>query len=189
MTSDRQELVVGAGMRHTRLLRESAGACGLLVMLTAALNVGYAQNRLTWQGVVVSDKDPENKSEIQVVLSSAYRPLYEYETSTGTREVELTTVGQMLRFVPPGGGVKTVRVEELQASPQRVRLALSIKFERSSGGVLEQSWAKTAQTLVKEGTGFRITIEYASGTRLSDRDTFVGPNTETEVYRGLLSPR
>lgn len=148
-----------------------------------------AQGRRAWQGVVVSDENPEDKVEIAIELSAAYRPFFQYETRSGPREVEITQVGQVIQFVPPDGGVRTVRVEELQASRARVHVVLASRFEQTSGGVLEQSWTKTTQTLVGEGDAYRATFQVASGTRLSDLDNVVGGDVETTVYRGVLRPQ
>ena len=161
----------------------------LVVVVLCGVSAAAAQDRRVWQGVVVSDKDPADQTEIAIELSATYHPIVQYETSTGSREAVLASAGEVLQFVPPGGGVRTIRVDTLQVSRDRVYLVLSERFERSSGGLLEQSWGRTTQTLVREGDAFRATLENASGTRLSDLDLAVGGDVERNVYRGLLRPR
>jgi hypothetical protein len=169
-------------MRITSITHVAAAvALALFSTVTSA-----AQSARIFQGVVVADDDPSDRTEIFVVLSAAYRPILQLETSSGTREAEVESVGQTFQFVPPGGGVRTMRVEALDASPDRVHVAISSTFEQASGGILEQSWYRTLQTLVREGDAFHATFENASGTRLSDLDLAVGGDVQTKIYRGIL---
>ena len=161
-------------------------AATLALVLLAGITAATAQGARIFQGVVVADDDPSDRTEIFVVLSPAYRPVLQLDTSSGTREAEVEFVGQTFQFVPPGGGVRTMRIEAIEASPDRVHVAISSTFEQASGGILEQSWYRTLQTLVREGEAFHATFENASGTRLSDLDLAVGGDVQTKTYRGLL---
>ena len=145
-----------------------------------------AQTAQIWQGVMVAEDDPDDRAEIFIVLSSAFHPILQLETSSGTREAEVEGAGQTFQFVPPGGGVRTMQVEALEASRDRVHVEISERFERASGGILEQSWSRTIQTLVRDGDAFRATFQNASGTRLSDLDLAVGGDVQMKVYRGIL---
>jgi hypothetical protein len=160
-----------------------------IVLLLAAAVVAVSAQATQWQGVVVAEDDPSDSTEIVVVLSAAYRPILEIEARSGTREEEVEFVGQTFQFVPPGGGVRTMRVEALEASRDRVHIEISSRFERASSGILQQSWTRTIQTLVRQGDAFQATFQNASGTRLSDLDLAVGGDVQTKVYRGILRPR
>ena len=161
-------------------------ACFGALLLALACSVtleGQARRDLT--GVLVADGDADDKIELTITLSPQHRPIYRYESSSGMREVELTEVGQIIRFVPRGGGVQTLEVTALEASRARVHWVLATSFEKS-GAVLTQSYGKESATLTANGTGYDATFQILSSTHLSDLDLSVGDDPAVTVYRGVL---
>ena len=171
-------------------LSEAANRGRRTCFTTAVLGVacaitlgGQAARDLT--GVLTSDSDANDQMELTITLSAQNRPIYRYESTSGMREVELTDVGQTIRFVPRGGGVRTLEVAALEASKTRIHWVLATSFEKS-GMVLTQSYGKESATLIANGSGFDATFQIVNSTRLSDLDLAVGGDADVTVYRGVL---
>jgi len=147
-----------------------------------------AQARQSLTGVLTAAGDPSDQVELTIVLSAQNRPIFQYQSSSsGLREVELTEVGQVVQWVPPGGGVRTVEVAALQATNARVQWVIATSFEKS-GAVLTQSFGKETITLTAATGGYDAEVQIISATRLSDLDLSVGGNPDVTVYRGVLRP-
>src|SRR5688572_32822289 len=88
----------------------------------------------SWKGTVSCDNG--NQMDASYKIASSGNPVYEYQSKSGPREVELSEPGQVVRFVPPGGGVTTVTVDSISTSPERITYSLSVSEESSGGGTL-----------------------------------------------------
>lgn len=144
-----------------------------------------SQDGRTLTGVLTNTDDPDDQIELTIHLSGQYRPIYRYEGRSGPRAVELTEVGQVVQFVPSGGGVQTIEVAALEASRARIHWVVNTSFEKS-GMVLTQSYGREAATLVAAGAGYDATFQIVTTTRLSDLDLSVGGNPDVTVYKGVL---
>jgi hypothetical protein len=91
----------------------------------------------TWKGSFKCDDGDEIQANYRFAESG--NPIYEYQSSGGAREVELESPGQTLRFVPPGGGVRNIVLDDISITPDRVSHTMSISEERTGGGTLDQS--------------------------------------------------
>ncbi len=85
----------------------------------------------TWTGT--SNCDDGDKIEMVMKFADSGNPIYEYQTKSGLRSVELTEAGQSFRFVPPGGGVNSITLDSLDVSSERVSHVMSFSSERTSG--------------------------------------------------------
>ena len=113
-------------------------------------------------------------------------PIYEYQTRGGLRSVELTEAGQLIRFVPPGGGVTSITVESLDVSNDRASHVMSFSTESSSGETLTQSRSRvgTETTIIEGELQVETTIRSQS---VSSQPGIVAPGDEhVIVCRGKL---
>ena len=138
----------------------------------------------TWKGNMNCD-DGDN---VPVVLRFAEsgNPIYEYQTNNGTREVELTASGQIVRFVPPGGGVTTVEVDSLSVSPDRVSQAVSISHEGGAGATLEQSQASVTTDITLSGDELEVETKIRSQSTISQPGIAVPGNEHLVSCSGKL---
>jgi len=160
----------------------SVTALGVLIASLAGAQGG---GRRTLTGILTAQSDANDQVEITIVLSPLGRPIFQYETSSGEREQEIAEVGQVIRFVPPGGGVKTLEVTALEVARGRIYWQLAISFEKA-GTVLTQQFGKETVTLVARGNAYDATFESVTATHLSDLELSVGGNPDVTVYRGTL---
>lgn len=138
----------------------------------------------SWTGSLSCD-DGDN---LPVVLKFAEtgNPLYDYQTSSGLKEVELTSPGQTLRFVPPGGGVTNIVVDSLDVSSRRVSHTMSFSHERSGGGTLIQSRSSITVEAALSGSILEVTTTIRSSSAAS-QPGYVIPDESATVCRGNLN--
>ena len=138
----------------------------------------------TWKGNMNCD-DGDN---VPVVLRFAESgsPIYDYQTNNGPREVELTSSGQIVRFVPPGGGVTTVEVDSLSVSSNRVSQAVSISHEGGAGATLEQSQASVTTDMTLSGAELEVETKIRSQSTISQPGIVVPGNEHLVSCSGKL---
>ena len=138
----------------------------------------------TWTGTSTCD-DGDN---MQMVLKFAEsgNPLYEYQTKSGQRSVELTEVGQLIRFVPPGGGVTSITVDSLDVASDRVSHNMSVSTERTYGGTLTQSRARIGtETAITDGD-LQVETTIRSQSVTSQPGIMVPGDEQVVICRGKL---
>ncbi|HXL80027.1 MAG TPA: hypothetical protein VN951_04045 [Pyrinomonadaceae bacterium] len=166
----KQWLILGAVIGVLVLVLGGCIACGALIGLSSLNNSNLANTDsddpdnprkpsgrssgtlpgTTWTGT--SNCDDGNKIEMAMKFADSGNPIYEYQTKGGLRSVELTEVGQSLRFVPPGGGVTSITIDALEVASDRVSHTMSFSTERSSGETLTQSRARIGtETAITDG--------------------------------------
>ncbi|MFN2491485.1 MAG: hypothetical protein ABR501_01200 [Pyrinomonadaceae bacterium] len=138
----------------------------------------------TWKGNLNCD-DGDN---VPVVFRFAESgdPIYEYQTNNGAREVELTAPGQIVRFVPSGGGVTSVEVDALSVSSDRVSHAVSISHEGGSGATLEQSRARVATEITLSGSDLTVETKIRSQSAISQPGIVVPGDEHVVTCSGKL---
>ena len=138
----------------------------------------------TWKGNMNCD-DGDN---VPVVLRFAESggPIYEYQTRDGLREVELTSSGQIVRFIPPGGGVTTVEVDSLLVSSDRVSQAVSISHEGGAGATLEQSQSSVTTDMSLSGEELEVETKIRSQSAISQPGIAVPGNEHFVTCSGKL---
>jgi hypothetical protein len=138
----------------------------------------------TWTGT--SNCDDGDNLQMVFKFADSGNPIYEYQTKSGLRSVELTEVGQLIRFVPPGGGVTSITVDSLDVSSDRVSHTMSFSTESSSGETLTQSRSRigTETTITDAELQVETTIRSQS---VSSQPGIVAPGDEhVIVCRGRL---
>jgi hypothetical protein len=142
----------------------------------------------TWAGNLRADTGEELPAVFKVAASG--NPIYEYATKSGAREVELTAVGQSLRFVPPEGGVANVMVDSLTVSPQRIVFSMSLSGERTSlygsEGTLSQSRGSILCEASLAGAEVDLQMTVGSSTTFSQPGEVVPGDEQRVVLRGKL---
>jgi hypothetical protein len=138
----------------------------------------------SWKGTV--NCDDGNQLDASYKIAASGNPVYEYQSKSGPREAELTEPGQMVRFVPPGGGVTTVVVESISASPERITYALSISEERAGGGTLSQSRARMESEANISGSDLEVGFNVRGQNVLSQPGIVVPGDESVVVCRGRL---
>ena len=138
----------------------------------------------TWIGTI--NCEPGGSTQAIYRVSDNGNPIYDYQTKSGAREAELTVTGQVVRFVPPEGGVADVRVDALSVAPEQISYTLTISEERTYRGTLEQNRAVVASEarLTSAGLEVEMTV-HAQGT--SSQPGMVVPGEESSTFcRGTL---
>ena len=150
----------------------------------AAPASGTASLAGTWKGSL--DCDGGEKAPATIRFSGSGYPIYEYQTRSGGREVELTAAGQSLRFVPPDGGVATVTVDSLSAAPGRVTYAMSLSEERTSQDTLTQARMALTFEAALSGAGLSVRMNMRGQTTISQPGTVVPGEAQTAACSGTL---
>lgn len=138
----------------------------------------------SWRGTVSCDNG--NTMDASYKIASSGNPVYEYQSKNGPREVELTEPGQVVRFVPPGGGVTTVTIDSISTSPERITYSLSVSEESSGGGTLSQSRASMESDAVIKGSELEVEFTIRSQNVLSQPGIVVPGDESRVVCRGKL---
>ncbi len=138
----------------------------------------------SWNGTVTCDNG--NQMDASYKIASSGNPVYEYQSKSGPREVELSEPGQMVRFVPPGGGVTTVVVDSISTSPERISYSLNISEESSGGGTLSQSRATMETDATIDGSNLDVEFTVRSQNVLSQPGIVVPGDESRIVCRGKL---
>lgn len=138
----------------------------------------------SWSGTVSCDNGETMDASYKIASSG--NPVYEYQSKSGPREVELSEPGQMVRFVPPGGGVTTVTVDSISTSPERITYSLNVSEESSGGGTLSQSRATMESEATIDGSDLEVEFTIRSQNVLSQPGIVVPGDESTIVCRGKL---
>ncbi|MGH7230497.1 MAG: hypothetical protein ACREJU_03960 [Nitrospiraceae bacterium] len=138
----------------------------------------------TWRGVLAGGEESAN---VEVEFSEAGYPIYSYTNNQGVaRQVELTTTGQKVEYVPAGGGVQRVIVESIVKQPGRVALSLAGSFEKASQGYLDQQQETTMIEYVLVPQGLKMRVTSRSASHFGDKDMMVRGNPNESVAEGIL---
>lgn len=138
----------------------------------------------SWRGTVSCDNGETMDASYKIASSG--NPVYEYQSKSGPREVELSEPGQVVRFVPPGGGVTTVTVDSISTSPERITYSLNVSEESSGGGTLSQSRATMESDATIDGSDLEVEFTIRSQNVLSQPGIVVPGDESTIVCRGKL---
>lgn len=137
----------------------------------------------TWQGTLTGDGQA---IEFTVAFSEDGYALYEYKNNKGVvQTVELSAPGQV-QFVPPGGGVRTVAVESVVKRPGGLSYVLHIRFERASGGYLDQRYSSHQYHYALTREGLRLRLVSRAASYIGDRGGPVGGAQKPEIVEGIL---
>jgi hypothetical protein len=138
----------------------------------------------TWTGTLRCDSGDELPAVFKVAESG--NPIYEYQTKSGDREVELTNSGQTFRFVPPDGGVTNVTVDSLDVSADRIKFSMSMSEEKSSRETLSQSRATILYEAGLSGTELDLQMTINSQSTASQPGIVVPGEGSTTICHGKL---
>lgn len=138
----------------------------------------------TWKGSFKCDDGDEIQANYRFAESG--NPIYDYQSSGGAREVELESPGQTLRFVPPGGGVRNIVLEDISISADRVSHTMSISEERTGGGTLDQSRSKISSEAVLVDDALEVEIAIRSQNTVSQPGIVVPGDEAVVTCKGKL---
>lgn len=137
-----------------------------------------------WSGTLRCDNGQTSSSVLKV--SEAGNPVFEYESQSGAREVELTSSGQQVRYVPPGGGVVTLVVNSVAASSSRISFALNITKEKTAYETIDQSEGSLSMEATLSGSELEVVMRMRSVSITSQTDLVVPGDESQSVCRGRL---
>jgi hypothetical protein len=138
----------------------------------------------TWIGTI--NCEPGGSTQAVFRVSDNGNPIYDYQTRSGAREAELTFVGQVVRFVPPEGGVADVRVDALSVAPDRISYTLSISEERTYRGTLDQNRAVVTSEARLTEAGLKVEMTVSAQGIASQPDMVVPGEETSTLCRGIL---
>ena len=136
-----------------------------------------------WSGVLHSGSDT---METTIRISPSGRTMYCYRDTEGYSEVELTRSGQRIQYVPPGGGVVTVQVQEVSRAERACAHLISWSFERAANGYMDQQYQRIAMQCKLQGDKLAVTYAETSETYMSDLSMMLGGDTKLRLFKGLL---
>jgi hypothetical protein len=91
----------------------------------------------TWSGTVTSNNGQTAQGIYN--FSDSGLLVFSYQDNRGqVRSVELSSPGQVIQYVPPGGGVKTHEVRSISNQDEYLSFVFATKFEKFRNGVGEQ---------------------------------------------------
>lgn len=137
-----------------------------------------------WKGTFKCSDGDEIPANYRFAESG--NPIYEYQSKSGAREVELSESGQTIRFVPPGGGVTTVVLDEISVSPERISHTMRVSREQASGETLDQSSSTIHSEAVLSGGNLDVEFSISSQGVLSQPGIMVPGDASTIVCQGKL---
>ncbi|HEX8843181.1 MAG TPA: hypothetical protein VF791_00855 [Pyrinomonadaceae bacterium] len=143
-----------------------------------------AQLSGTWTGTLRCESGDELPAVFKITESG--NPIYEYQTRSGSREVELTFPGQAVAFVPPDGGVINVVVDSLSVSPDHIEFLISVSDEKTSWETLSQSRAAILYEAALSGSGLEVRMTVRSQTTFSQPGMVVPGEESTIACSGTL---
>jgi hypothetical protein len=138
----------------------------------------------TWKGTI--NCEPGGSTEAVYRVSGSGNPIYEYQTKSGAREVEFTSTGQVVRFVPPGGGVANVQVRSLSVGSDQISYSLNISEERTSRDTLDQNRAVVTSEARLTGAGLEVEMTVRAQGIASQPDLVVPGEEQSARCRGTL---
>ena len=138
----------------------------------------------SWSGTL-NCEDGDNLSVI-FKFAETGNPLYDYQTSSGLREVELTSPGQTIRFVPSGGGVTNIVLDTISVAPTRMNHTMSVSRESSGGGTLIQSRSTITTEAALSGTRLEVQTRIRSSSAASQPGYLIPDESDT-ICRGNLA--
>jgi hypothetical protein len=138
----------------------------------------------SWKGLIKCDDGDE--LQVNYKIAESGNLLYEYQTKSGAREVELESSGQMIRFVPPGGGVTTATLDTISSSPERITYSMTISEERASGGTLDQGSSAIQWEGKLSGSELEVEMNIRSQSTMSQPGIVVPGDESTVSCRGRL---
>lgn len=156
-----------------------------LLSCQAGLGVaGAGEFSGVWRGLLQADGEG---TEVEVLFSQDDYPIYTYTNNRDvTRQVELTSPGQQIEFVPAGGGVQRIIVERVDRQPGKLLVSVKGSFEKAGGGYLDQQQEVVIfeYELVPEGLTMRVRRRAVS--HFGDTDMIVGGQPQEAMAEGLL---
>ena len=138
----------------------------------------------SWSGTLNCD-DGDNMSVI-FKFAETGNPLYDYQTSSGLREVELTSPGQTIRFVPSGGGVTNIILDTISVTSNGMSHTMSVSRESSAGGTLIQSRSKITTEAALSGSRLDVETRIRSSSAASQPGYLIPDESDT-ICRGNLA--
>ena len=141
----------------------------------------------SWNGML--NCDDGDSLPVNYKFADSGNPLYDYQTKSGLRSVELTEAGQSLRFVPPEGGVTSITFESLDVSAERISHSMRVSKERSGGGTLVQSRASIQTEAVLSGSELEVETSIRSQSVASQPGIMAPGDERVVICRGKLRPQ
>lgn len=138
----------------------------------------------SWSGTLNCDHGDD--MDVVYKFAESGNPIYDYRNKSGLQEVEITSPGQSLRFVPPEGGVTTITFDELEVSGDRVSHTMSVSKERTSGGTLVQSQARIVTEAVLSESDLNVESNIRSQSTSSQPGIMLPGDEEVFICRGKL---
>jgi hypothetical protein len=139
----------------------------------------------SWKGMLTGSDG--SSGEVRVDFSPQGFPLYAYTNNKGlVRQVELSHVGQMVEYVPPGGGVQRIVVKTLKKGEGRLTMGIGGSFEKANQGYLQQHQESALFEYALGPGGLAMKVTTRSTSHFGDRDMIVGGDPNAAVAEGLL---
>jgi hypothetical protein len=140
----------------------------------------------TWSGTIQNVADSGDRIDGLWIFDERGAYLYGYNDGSGRKTLPLDMVGLTKQFVPEGGGVRTVQVTGLTATPEQMTINVSISFEKASNGFLEQEFsAMTFEFTLLSDNEMRMRFAFTASTFLGDKISIGGSNAD--LYEGRIS--
>jgi hypothetical protein len=161
--------------------------CFVLFFLVCSLPCaaqGVAGFSGNWSGMMSEGGEPY---QLNVTFSADGFPVVSYTNNKDlTRQVELRSPGQKVQYVPDGGGIKTMILEDIARDATSLAYAMRTSFKRASNGYSSESYHRYVVEYVLQGTDLHLTIVDQGSASMGDSEMKVGGSPRQSVARGVL---
>jgi hypothetical protein len=195
-SGNRNLIIVGSIIAVLVLAMGGCVACGALVGLSAMSDPGGGSGSgygsilggglasTEWKGDLTCD-DGSSTPVVYKFSSNGY-PLYAYTTASGSKQEELRSAGQTIKFAPAGGGVSVLVVEAISVSSDQVALTTSFSHQRAAGGTMIQSRSRTSEEITLAASVLDVVMNSTSDSAAS-QPGYVTSGEDVTTCRGKLS--
>ena len=143
----------------------------------------------TWQGIITNG---QSNQEVVLSFNEQGYLLYAYLNKEDEEiKVPLDYQGQIVEYLPLGGGVASISVRYLEKADDGLSMTLDESFQKASNGYLQQNFNTTTFKAVMLDQGLSIaqkTVEEGgmSDTGGSTETSLAMVNNSMQAYVGLL---
>lgn len=161
----------------------------MLVMMVSQPVMAASSLQGTWQGVITNG---QSNQEVVLSFNEQGYLLYAYLNKEDEEiKIPLDYQGQIVEYLPSGGGVASISVRYLEKADDGLSMTLDESFQKASNGYLQQNFNTTTFKAVMLDQGLSIAQKTVEEGGMSD----AGSSTESslamvsnsmQAYVGLL---
>jgi len=192
-------IVLGSVIGGLVIIMSGCAACGAIIGISSLSNGGSTSSNSRSSGGWGASGGLANSSfkgtlncddgdNLPVVFKFAAsgNPIYGYNTSSGSREVELEGQGQRLEYAAEGGGATYINLDEFSVSGDRMSYTMTVSHQRAGGGTMIQQRSRVTTDAVLSGSTLDVQTTFQTSSAAS-QPGYVIPDESGSICRGQLN--